>query len=498
MEKLRVGIIGCGRISDLHYPGYKNNAYARIYAVCDANKETAETRKKQWKAEKCYTDFRELLHDPDVDAVEILTPHDMHERMVIDAVNAGKHVAVQKPLTISLESAERIRRAAAGCGTVVKVTDNYLFYPPIVLAKKIIDSGEIGDPVNMRIKFISGGRGGWAVPAGAWEWRVAERMQGRPFQTFDHGHHLWSTATFLQGDIEKVSAWIDSADGMVDCPSMILWKCAGGVRYGVCDYAHAPEMKIPSKYYGNDEWFEITGTRGMILIHRCTGNILEGPAVSLFNGVKWKRFAKVKSDWAEGFIGATKNFIESIRGRETPLLSLDQGIAILKLDLAIQKSGLLRRDVYIDEMGRRLPGLYSWRRRKMEIRRNPNRPRRFSFFGGGNLSKYAPQAVALTEGLMERFDAKSAGAWNTVIGLRLTSDGGIKEELFALHVRNGAPSLERGVMPADAVLVLTIAAGTWAGILLGKKRIEMALLQGKIKLEGKVEEGLRLREVFKL
>ena len=136
MEKLRVGIIGCGRISDLHYPGYKNNAYARIYAVCDANKETAETRKKQWKAEKCYTDFRELLHDPDVDAVEILTPHDMHERMVIDAVNAGKHVAVQKPLTISLESAERIRRAAAGCGTVAKVTDNYLFYPPIVLAKR--------------------------------------------------------------------------------------------------------------------------------------------------------------------------------------------------------------------------------------------------------------------------------------------------------------------------------------------------------------------------
>ncbi|HQL83548.1 MAG TPA: Gfo/Idh/MocA family oxidoreductase, partial [Spirochaetota bacterium] len=73
MEKINVGFIGCGRISDLHYPGYKSAGEARVYAVCDADPDTAAARKRQWKAAKAYTDYRELLADPAVDAVEILT-----------------------------------------------------------------------------------------------------------------------------------------------------------------------------------------------------------------------------------------------------------------------------------------------------------------------------------------------------------------------------------------------------------------------------------------
>ena len=61
MGTINVGIIGCGRIADLHYPGYANNRHARIYAVCDAVENTARRRMQEWQAEKMFTDYRELF-----------------------------------------------------------------------------------------------------------------------------------------------------------------------------------------------------------------------------------------------------------------------------------------------------------------------------------------------------------------------------------------------------------------------------------------------------
>jgi predicted dehydrogenase/putative sterol carrier protein len=493
MQKINVGFIGCGRISDLHYPGYRSGKEARIYAVCDTDPGTAAVRKRQWKAAKSYTDYRELLADPAVDAVEVLTPHLFHEEQVMAAASAGKHISLQKPITVSLESASRMLAAVTGTGNVFKVSDNYMFYPPLVLARDMIRGGDIGAPTNLRIKFVSG-TGGWKIPAASWEWRVKERAEGRPFQTFDHGHHLWAAAWFLLGDIEKISSWIDSRDGVIDCPALVQWKYRDGAVYGTCDYSHAPSMNIPSKYYANDEWFEITGEKGIIMVRRCTGNINSGPAVSVFNGRSWKNY-NPPSDWGAGFIGSTKNFIAAIRGREEPLLSGTQACGILKIDLAVQRSSRLRRAVYIDEMERRFPALHAWRMRRREIRNDPLAPTKA---GGGSTARYAPQAAALTKQLMDRFDASAAAGWDCVIGLHLTPEGGTPESKYGLYVRGGTAELKEGALPDNAALVIRVPAGTWAAILLKKKRIEMALVQGKLKAEGKAEEGLKLRSVFHL
>jgi predicted dehydrogenase len=495
MDKINVGIIGCGRIADLHYPGYKTSKDARIYAVCDANPETAAARKKQWKAVKSYTDYRELMADPEINAVEVLTPHLLHEEQVVAAARAGKHVSVQKPMTVSLKSASRMVAAASGNGKIFKVSDNYVFYPPLVMARDMIRNGDIGTPSVLRIKFVSG-TGGWKVPAASWEWRVKERTEGRPFQTFDHGHHLWASAWFLLGDIEKISSWIDSADGMIDCPALVRWKYRGQCAYGSCDYAHAPAMNIPSKYYANDEWFEITGDKGIIMVRRCTGNINTGPSLMVFKGRSWKAY-NPRSDWGDGFIGSTKNFIDAIKGRVEPMLSGPQAYEILKITMAIQKSSRLHRAVYLDEMDRALPGLYAWRMKRREIRNDPLREKKEGLFGGST-ARYAPQARELTTGLMGRFDGAAAAGWNCIIGLHLTPEGGAPEAKYGLYVRDGKAELKEGMLPDNAVVTLRTGAGTWAAMLLKKKRIEMALLQGKLKIEGKAEEALKLRNVFHL
>ncbi len=350
MGKIRVGFIGCGRISDLHALGYKDHPDAEIAAVSDVDQKIAAERAHEWGAHKVYDDYRKMLDDPEIDAVEILTPQKLHETMVIDAASAGKHILIQKPMTIDLASADRMIHAARAGGKIYKVIENYIFYPPIRFAKQLIDAGEIGTPMTMRIKFISGSSGGWDVPEQAWAWRMEENVEGRGMQTFDHGHHMWSVAQFFMGDVERVSAWIDSYDNVVDCPSTIMWKYKGGKQYGICDYAHACDMYVSSDYYANDEWFEINGSKGIIKINRCTGKIDPGPAVSVFTGHEWTHYDQMNSDWAAGFVGSTHNFIAAIKGEEAPLLTGEQARRILVFALAIQRSSNERREVYLDEL----------------------------------------------------------------------------------------------------------------------------------------------------
>lgn len=347
---IRVGIIGCGRIADLHYAGYVNNPDAAVVAVCDADADTAEARKQAWNVPQAYTDYRELLANADIDAVEILTPQTIHEPIVIDAARAKKHVAVQKPMTISLPAADRMIDAAREAGIVFKVTDNYLFYPPIVLAKRMIEEGVIGEPCMLRMKFVGGKwAGGWEVPQETWAWRLEEIANGRGIQTFDHGHHMWATAWYLMGEIERVTAWVDWSYKFIDCPSVIMWKYKQPQRYGVCDYSQAIDLAIPSKYYSCDEWFEITGSAGIILIRRCTGNLQDGPAVSVCTSEGWQHH-DVESDWASGFRYALRNFIAAIHGNEPPLLTGEQAKNILKFGLALRKSSDERREIALDEM----------------------------------------------------------------------------------------------------------------------------------------------------
>ena len=497
---INVGFIGCGRIADLHAMGYKDNPDARIYAVCSLDRDQAEARKTEWGAEKAYTSHRELLDDPKVDAVEVLSPYDTHEAVVIDAAAAGKHIACQKPTTTSLDSADRMAAAAERAGIVYKTTEVYVTYPPIVLAKRLIDEGVVGDPVGIRMKYMGSPIGGWPVSPATYEQQLRIAAKGFGLETFDHGHHEWATGWYLLGDVERVCAWVDSVDGMLDLPSTLMWKCRDGKRYGVCDYMYAEDLPIPTKYYPNDEWFELTGTRGMILINRGTGELFDRPPVSVFTDKGWEHHTDVPADWSEGFIGATRNFIAAIQGSEPPRLNPAEAREVLRFALAIRASAHQRREVYLDELEMPFPALYNWRRRRRERKEVIVGPRRRSLFGwlGGNTEKYARQAQELTENLGDRFDPSSVKDWTCVVGLHLTAEGGVKDLKFGIHVKDGAVEIRSGGLPEDAVVTLRMPAGTWAAILLKKKRLETAIFQGKIKHEGRGEEALRLRSAFKI
>ena len=204
MGKLRVGFIGVGDITDLHYPGYKDNPKAELYAICDVDEERLQKRASEWKVEKTYTDYRELLTDPNIEAVEVITPHHLHAEMGIAALKAGKHVSMQKPMAVNIGECHELIKTAERSQKLFRVFENFRFYPPMVKAKELLDSGAIGEPLSIRIKCVQGtGGDGWEIPYRRWAWRFDPDQGGGGRVILDYGYHLFSIAMWYLGTVEK-------------------------------------------------------------------------------------------------------------------------------------------------------------------------------------------------------------------------------------------------------------------------------------------------------
>ena len=178
MNRIRACLVGCGRISELHTLGYKDNPDAEIYAVCDSNYKKARKAAKKWGVERIYRNYNDVLEDPMVDLIELLVPHHLHCEMTIQACRAGKHISVQKPMALDLKEADLMIEAAEKAGVKLKVYENFIFYPPYIKARELLEKGEIGTPISIRIKLNPSGKGGWEIPLSSWVWRMQDKKSG--------------------------------------------------------------------------------------------------------------------------------------------------------------------------------------------------------------------------------------------------------------------------------------------------------------------------------
>ncbi len=358
MEPIRVAIIGCGRISDLHQMGYQDFTGARIAAVCDTNKALAQKKAKAWGAEKVFTDYHALLEDRNIQLVELLTPHHLHCSMTVEACQAGKHVSVQKPMACSVQEADQMIAAAQKSGVMLRVYENFVYYEPAVKAKQLIDAGEIGDIRAIRLHVSTGGGGrSWVVPLSAWLWRFDEKKCGGGPLVFDHGYHLFSIAHYLGGPVERVYAWIDKtpvreAAGLVniDAPATIMFQYKAARRYGLLDIEHTPETRIDSLYYADDDRIEIVGDKGILFINRYTARTIDLPELMLFKDGKTTPIPVAGVEWHDSFIAATRDCIEKLQQGKQPRLDGPTGKAVLQFALAALRSSAESREIRPDEV----------------------------------------------------------------------------------------------------------------------------------------------------
>ncbi len=366
MSKIKVCIVGCGRIATLNVMGYKDNEDAEVYAVCDVNEERAKQFAGETGASKVYTDYQDVLNDPEIDMIDLLVPHNLHCKMTVQACEAGKHVSVQKPMALTLKECDEMIEAAKKAGVKLKVYENFVFYPPYVKAKELIDAGEIGEPLTIRIKMNAGSnKHGWTVDPATWAWRMEEEQSGGGELVFDDGNHKFSIARYFMGEPENVFAYIGKSimegetfikkDGTQvqfyqDAPSMITWKYKDGQRYGVFDITWSKDLEINSDYYACDERVEITGTKGVIWITRCTGKMLQIPTLIMYKDGQTIQFDNLRDDWADSFIDSTKDFIDAIKNDRDPVLTGEDGREVIKFSLAAMQSAVLKQPVDVDSL----------------------------------------------------------------------------------------------------------------------------------------------------
>jgi predicted dehydrogenase len=358
MPPIRVAIVGCGRISDLHEMGYRGREDARIVAVCDAKRKRAQARAEAWgiAADQVYTDYRKLLANPEIDLVELLVPHHLHADMTVAACEAGKHVSVQKPMALSAAEADQMIAAANRAGVVLRVYENFVFYPPHVRAKQMIEAGEIGEPQMIRMHVNTGTQDtAWKVPLSAWVWRFDEKRCGGGPLVFDHGYHLFSLAHYLMGDVARVYAWIDRSPVVptkyLDAPATIMFQFKAPRRYGVLDFAHTPDMQIESLYYTDDDRVEVIGDKGILFINRCTARTVDLPELMMFRDGETTAIPVERVEWHDSFIDCTRHLIDVLRDGGQPVLDGSTGKAVLQFTLAAVISAREGREVRPGEVG---------------------------------------------------------------------------------------------------------------------------------------------------
>lgn len=147
METIKVGIIGTGGISRAHQGTYARIEGVEIIAVCDIFKEKALRAAEEWgvPSKNAFTSYNKMLQMDELDAISVCTYNQAHRRPTVAALEAGKHVLCEKPMAASLADATAMVRAAKKSGKILQIGIHSTFRPDLVLARKIVEAGILGD-----------------------------------------------------------------------------------------------------------------------------------------------------------------------------------------------------------------------------------------------------------------------------------------------------------------------------------------------------------------
>ncbi len=199
MSVIRVGSVGIGGISrGVHLPGIKNSPDLELVAVCDIDPEALRYAQETYGIDQahCFTDYHDLINCPDVDAVDISTPNNVHFPVAMAAVEAGKPFAVEKPITLNSQEADALAQAAKEKGVKNMVCFSYRFMAAARYAKDLIARGLIGQVYHVDMQYYQA----WGLPLCETPlvWRFQKALTGSG-ALGDLGSHALDLVRFVTG-----------------------------------------------------------------------------------------------------------------------------------------------------------------------------------------------------------------------------------------------------------------------------------------------------------
>lgn len=334
---VKIGIIGAGRIGKVHLQSITYHVKgATVKSIADPfmNEET-EKFVKDMGVEVVTKDYKEILADPEIDAVMVCSSTDTHSSISVEAINAGKHVFCEKPVDHSIEKIQAVADALKDKNLKFQVGFNRRFDHNFAAIRKAVDDGKIGDPHIVKITSRDP-----EPPNPAYI-----KVSGGIF--LDMTIHDFDMATFLvNSDVEEVyvqsAVLVDPAigeQGDVDT-AIITLKMTNGALCVIDNSRRAA--------YGYDQRAEVFGSKGMVATSNDT---LSSAVVSDANGVTGEKpLFFFLERYMQSFTDEVAQFVDAIENDKEVPVGIHAGMQSVKIGLAAKKSVAEHRPVKLSEI----------------------------------------------------------------------------------------------------------------------------------------------------
>jgi predicted dehydrogenase len=194
MKKIKAAVAGMGFIGAAHVEALRRLNNVEVTAICGSERSIG-AKSKELGIENCCSDFGEILKNPEIDAVHICTPNYLHYRMAKDALNAGKHVICEKPLTTTKEEAEVLVALAKEKGLIHATNFNIRFYPLMHQLKAMVEKGDLGEIFSVKGSYLQD----WLFYDTDYNWRLEPDKSGETRAIGDIGSHWMDLIEFVTG-----------------------------------------------------------------------------------------------------------------------------------------------------------------------------------------------------------------------------------------------------------------------------------------------------------
>jgi len=348
--KYKIGVIGAGSISEFHLDAYKAHPDVEIAAICDVNEERARAKAEKYGASRVYADYRELLAQPDIDGVSVCTWNNSHAEISIAALEAGKHVLVEKPLCKTMEEALAVQEAVRRTGKVLQVGVVRRYGENAEILKQFIDNGEIGEIYYAKASWLRrlGNPGGWFADV--------ERSGGGPL--IDLGVHLIDICWYLMGKpkVKSVSGnTYRKLGNRSNVKYLEYYKAADydpsfntveDLANALIRFENGASLIVDVSFtlHGKQNGVEVSlyGERGGIILEPELKIITEKYDTILELAPQMDHPA---FDFNQGFASEIAWFVSAMAGEKETLSPVEDGVELMKMLTGIYESARLGREI---------------------------------------------------------------------------------------------------------------------------------------------------------
>jgi predicted dehydrogenase len=195
MKTLKTAIFGTGFMGRVHLEAVQRVESVEAAAIFGRNTQALQSLSTGFSVPKSNSDYREILRDSSIDAVHICTPNAQHFSMAKEALQAGKHVLCEKPLTTTVEEADELVSLAARQGLRNCVCHNLRYYPMVQQMRRLREAGELGEILVVQGTYSQD----WLLHDTDWNWRVDASAAGASRCMGDIGSHFFDMAEHVTG-----------------------------------------------------------------------------------------------------------------------------------------------------------------------------------------------------------------------------------------------------------------------------------------------------------